>query len=431
MFRKRKEQIVNKKWLNKAVDKEGIFVSNPLLEEKLMMIQLSTEELHAVACMKPLVEVHIDTLVSEFYDIILKVKELEQIIEEHSSVERLRKTLNAHIIELFEGTMDENFIEKRLRVAKVHYRIGLKPSWYMGAFQNLQYALFHVMIDNIKDTSEFRTIWGAMTKLLSLEQQLVLEAYNQEKDEKIKATFRDGQKDLQQSVMEVSEGLVAVSEQTTASVESLISNSHEVSHLVESSYKQAKMVLQQVQDGQETLISLLNSMKQVELDTQVMRETVQQLEDSSKNIHAIVGIVHSIADQTNLLALNSAIEAARAGEHGKGFAVVSQEVKKLAEKTKNSIGNIQQLVMSSQTFTSEVIHMLARVEATVQMGSKASQRTNTSFQFIRMSIEENEKNLKNMDERVVELVNVIEEIEEATTDIATSAEHLSRSAKNS
>lgn len=48
-------------------------------------------------------------------------------------------------------------------------------------------------------------------------------------------------------------------------------------------------------------------MKQVELDTHVMRETVQQLEDSSKDIHAIVGIVHSIADQTNLLVLNSAI----------------------------------------------------------------------------------------------------------------------------
>lgn len=102
--------------------------------------------------------------------------------------------MKKHLIELFDGTVDERFIENRLVVAKVHYRIGLDPSWYMGAFQNLQHTLFHLISDNIIEEKEFKAIWGAVTKLLSLEQQLVLEAYNQENGENFSRFFWRGKR---------------------------------------------------------------------------------------------------------------------------------------------------------------------------------------------------------------------------------------------
>lgn len=426
MFKSRKKQDKRFKWLNISSKKGIIHDSDTFINDKLNMIQLNEEHLSHVICVQPIVVIHIDKLVEQFYKTVLQVQELRTIIETHSSVEQLRKTLREHLIELFEGVLDREFFEKRIRVAKIHYHIGLKPAWYMGAFQNLQHELFQVMMDEVTDREEFRLIWSSVTKLLSLEQQLVLEAYNQETEQKIQETFEDGQKDLQNKILEVGEGLVAVSEETHASVEALISNSRDVNTLVEGSYQQAKEIQSQVRDGENVILTLINHMRQAESDTQSMRRTVQLLEGSSKKITEVVQMVHAIADQTNLLALNSAIEAARAGEHGKGFSVVAQEVKKLAEQTKNSIGDIQNLVDSSQTYTSEVNNVLKRVEEAVKSVAEASNMTNTTFQAIRASIEHNESNLSSMNIQIDELVKVIEEIGDTTTHVAVSAEKLTQ-----
>ncbi|PMY00788.1 hypothetical protein C1Y18_35225, partial [Pseudomonas sp. MPR-R5A] len=83
-----------------------------------------------------------------FYSTIFQVPELEKIIHEQSTVDRLRTTLKDHIIDLFSGKIDDRFFEKRLKVAKVHYRIGLRPEWYMGAFQNLLESLMKLINEN-------------------------------------------------------------------------------------------------------------------------------------------------------------------------------------------------------------------------------------------------------------------------------------------
>lgn len=428
LIRLRKPRNSTNKWLGSMpVTKNHILISPaPMVKEKLSMIHLEENDLEIVASIQPLVEKYVDKVVDEFYKTILQVEELRTIIEMHSSVDRLRQTLRTHLIDLFEGKIDSAFYEKRIRVAKIHYRIGLKPAWYMGAFQNLQNALFQNIVEEVQDLGELQKIWTAVSKVLSLEQQLVLEAYNEETEQKIQSTFTDGQKDLQQKIYHVSQTLVAVSEETHASVASLITNSKGVSELVQNSYLQAKTIQGQVQEGQNTLLTLLENVNQIKKEIRLMRETVSHLARSSEQITEVVRLVHIIADQTNLLALNSGIEAARAGVHGKGFAVVAQEVKKLAEKTKSSIADIQSLINTSQTYTAKVSNTLLNVEDAVRIGGDVSKLTDENFQTIRLSIEGNEMNLNRMESQIENLVKVIEEVDKSTTQVASSAESLNK-----
>ncbi|MDX1302912.1 PAS domain-containing methyl-accepting chemotaxis protein [Photobacterium sp.] len=118
--------------------------------------------------------------------------------------------------------------------------------------------------------------------------------------------------------------------------------------------------LQMSVEGQRSVETTINSVNSLYKELDNSKHVITALSESSRQIEGILDVIGSIADQTNLLALNAAIEAARAGEAGRGFAVVADEVRSLAQKTQLSTGEIQKMIAHLQQTASQAVDSVER-----------------------------------------------------------------------
>lgn len=240
---------------------------------------------------------------------------------------------------------------------------------------------------------------------------------------------RSSSGDLSQSALQLQENAAQISQASqqqseaasamAAAVEELTTSIEQVAQRAQQAQASADQTRDQSRQGSSVVRNTANEMRAIASKVRDSAEMTRKLGERSQAIDSIVGTIRDIADQTNLLALNAAIEAARAGEQGRGFAVVADEVRKLAERTSQSTQQIGGLIATIRSEIEVVVGDMQSGEVQMESGVALAEQAQSAIDAI-------SNNANEINQLVHDISLALKEQTVASQDVARNVEQVAQ-----
>lgn len=368
---------------------------NHELKKKLSFLQLMNNDLDNLKKLESLMDEHADKISDFHYKMLSRFSNLQHIINQHSTTDRLSKTFSHYLRSISKAKINDSYVASRKKIGQVHSKIKLTPEWYTGSYVRVYEHMIPTLVNQYHTKpNELSSILLSLIRIITFDSQIVLEAYQETND--LRTIKKEN--DLIQTITDITtiQKLLKTIEKTSDKANTVTNEAIELSQSIEKVAHQAtdvaketEFTIKEAEQGKFVIEQSLENFLEMSHDFKEMQKEMHHLMDEVKRASQVITFIEEVAEKTNLLALNASIEASRAGDAGRSFSVVANEVRKLAEQTKTSAKaittNMQKLKSGADyvgTISGQLEEKLTARTDQVKDAIKAIENITTKIQII-------------------------------------------------
>lgn len=345
--------------------------------------------------LESLMDEHADKTSDFHYKMLSRFSNLQHIINQHSTTDRLSKTFSHYLRSISKAKINDSYVASRKKIGQVHSKIKLTPEWYTGSYVRVYEHMIPTLVNQYHTKpNELSSILLSLIRIITFDSQIVLEAYQETND--LRTIKKEN--DLIQTITDITtiQKLLKTIEKTSDKANTVTNEAIELSQSIEKVAHQAtdvaketEFTIKEAEQGKFVIEQSLENFLEMSHDFKEMQKEMHHLMDEVKRASQVITFIEEVAEKTNLLALNASIEASRAGDAGRSFSVVANEVRKLAEQTKTSAKaittNMQKLKSGADyvgTISGQLEEKLTARTDQVKDAIKAIENITTKIQII-------------------------------------------------